>query len=124
MRAGGGMQGSRSVSAQPGGNRTPVTKRIAAVFICYAAVAALSATLTACEDDNMTNAINDIKRENEAQLMALPGVVSVGVGQAPDGRPAIIVGLGSDDPTIARQVPDQIRGYPVITQRIGTIKAR
>ena len=118
------MHHRRLAAPGAGGKNKPATKRTAALFFCYAAAVMLSALPTACKDDNMTNAINDIKRQNEAQLMALPGVVSVGVGRAPDGKPAIIVGLRSADPAVVQQVPNEIKGYPVIVQTVGTIKAR
>ena len=72
----------------------------------------------------MTEEIYDIKRQNEAQLMSLPGVVSVGVGRDQNGKPAIVVGLAVATPATAQQVPDNIGGYPVIIQNVGTIKAQ
>lgn len=41
----------------------------------------------------MSDGIHEIKRQNEKRLMALCGVVSVGVGRDSGGNPAIIVGL-------------------------------
>ena len=72
----------------------------------------------------MTDEIYDIKRQNEAQLMSMPGVVSVGVGRDQNGQPAIVVGLAAAAPTTVEQVPDNIGGYPVIVQTFGTIKAQ
>ena len=72
----------------------------------------------------MTDEIYNVKRENEARLMSLPGVVSVGVGQDQNGDPAIVVGLETAAPATVRQVPEKISGYPVIVQTIGTIKAQ
>ena len=72
----------------------------------------------------MTDEIYDIKRQNEAQLMSLPGVVSVGIGKDQNGHPAIVVGLAAAAPATVQQVPDSISGYPVIIQTVGTIKAQ
>jgi hypothetical protein len=80
--------------------------------------------LCACEEKVMTDDIYNVKRQNEAQLMSLPGVVSVGIGQDPNGQPAIVVGLAAAAPATERRVPDHISGFPVIIQTVGTIKAQ
>ena len=87
-------------------------------------VVALAAPLTACKDDTMTDAIYEVKRQNEADLMALPGVVSVGIGRGPNGQPAIIVGMESAAEAGARRVPSEINGYPVVIQKTGKLKAQ
>ncbi len=86
--------------------------------------AMLTPGLTACEETTMTDAIYDVKRQNEAQLMALPGVVSVGVGRGPDGQPAIIVGMETPAAARAPEVPKELGGYPVVVQTTGKLKAQ
>jgi len=85
---------------------------------------ALAVPLTACKDDTAMDAIYEVKRQNEADLLALPGVVSVGIGRAPNGQPAIIVGVESAGAAGARRVPSEISGYPVVIQNTGQLKAR
>jgi hypothetical protein len=80
--------------------------------------------LAACEDDRMTDAIYDIKRRNEARLMAMPGVVSVGIGRDTRGKPAIVVGLEDGASATAAKVPKEINGYPVVVQTVGQLKAQ
>ena len=87
-------------------------------------VSALVPGLTACEDNAMADRIYDVKRQNEADLMALPGVVSVGIGRGPDGQPAIIVGMEAVAPATTPKVPSEISGYPVIIQSAGKLKAQ
>lgn len=84
----------------------------------------LGPTLTACGDSNMENRIYDVKRQNEADLMALPGVVSVGIGKGPDGQPAIIVGMETVAPATPSKVPSELSGYPVVIQAAGKLKAQ
>jgi hypothetical protein len=84
----------------------------------------LFSALTSCKDSTMTDEIYNVKRQNEARLMSLPGVVSVGVGQDQNGDPAIVVGLAAAAPATVQQVPEKISGYPVVVQTIGTIKAQ
>ena len=81
-------------------------------------------TLTFCKDSSMANEIYAVKQQNEARLMSLPGVVSVGIGQDPNGEPAIVVGLEAAAPATVQQVPEKISGYPVIIQTVGPIKAQ
>lgn len=58
------------------------------------------------------------------KLMRMRGVLSVGVGQAPDGRPAIVLGL--DDPAAlsVQDLPTEVEGVPVIHREIGRPEAR
>ena len=70
----------------------------------------------------MSPSIKDVKAKHEARLMALPGVVSVGIGRAKDGNSAIIVGLEAANPNIETQIPLSLEDYPVVVQVIGTIK--
>ena len=75
-------------------------------------------------EEPMTLSIKEVKSKHTAQLMALPGVVSVGIGRDRDGQPAIIVGLDGSHPEAADEVPRVLETYPVITQVVGPIKAQ
>lgn len=90
----------------------------------FLVVLALAPGLTACKDSTMTDAIYDVKRQNEADLMALPGVVSVGIGRGPNGQPAIIVGMETVAPGMTPKMPSEIGGYPVVIQTAGKLKAQ
>ena len=65
-----------------------------------------------------------MKSRHEADLIAAPGVVSVGIGLADDGTAVIIVGIDRDRPEIRAKVPQTIEGYRVRVEVIGTIKAQ
>jgi hypothetical protein len=56
--------------------------------------------------------------------MAMPGVVSVGIGQNPDGTLVIVVGLDGPRPDTAAQLPKELEGYPVRTKITGPVKAQ
>lgn len=71
----------------------------------------------------MPPSIQEVKKKHETNLLAMPGVVSVGIGLDKDGHPAIIVGLDGPRLETIAQVPPALEGYPVSTQIIGTIKA-
>lgn len=71
----------------------------------------------------MPPSIQEVKKKHEACLLAMTGVVSVGIGRGKDGDPAIIVGLDGPHPKIIARLPQSLGGYPVLTQIIGTIRA-
>jgi hypothetical protein len=71
----------------------------------------------------MKLSIQQVKAKHENRLMAIPGVVSVGLGQDKDGHMAIIVGLDRARPDIEDQLPRRLEGYPVVVQIVGSIKA-
>ena len=48
--------------------------------------------------------IQEVKKKHEARLMALPGVVSVGIGRDRDGAHSIIIGLDGPRPEIEAQL--------------------
>jgi len=70
----------------------------------------------------VTPTIQDVKRAHEAELMALRGVVSVGIGLDGAGNPAIMVGLDSPRAQTEPEIPPMLEGYPVVTQVVGTIR--
>lgn len=68
--------------------------------------------------------VSEVKARHEQSLLAIPGVVSVGIGLAAEGEQAIIVGIVEDDVALTEQLPKTLEGYPVIVRPIGTIKAQ
>ncbi len=72
----------------------------------------------------MAPSIQDVKKQHEARLLAIPGVVSVGIGLDPGGQPAIIVGLKAPDPEAEAKIPSSLDGYPVLIQIVGAIEAQ
>jgi hypothetical protein len=82
------------------------------------------ATHLSAGENNMPLTISEAKAKHAEHLLALPGVVSVGIGKNANGRPAIIVGLDKARPETESQIPDSLESYPVVTEVVGTIKAR
>jgi len=75
-------------------------------------------------EEAMALSIEEVKAKHTGQLMALPGVVSVGIGRDDAGKPAIIVGLDGAHPEAVDKVPRVLDAYPVITHMVGPIKAQ
>jgi hypothetical protein len=78
----------------------------------------------ATEENAMKASIQDIKAKHESQLMAMPGVVSVGIGQDADGNPVIVIGVESEDFSNQLTLPEELESYPVRFQVVGTIRAQ
>ena len=74
-------------------------------------------------DSDMTSSIKDVKAKYEAQLLQMPGVVSVGIGHNENGQPAIIIGLEGPNPETESQLPTTLEGYPVTIRTVGKIRA-
>ena len=72
----------------------------------------------------MTTGIKDVKAKYEAQLLQMPGVVSVGIGRDESNRPAIIIGLEGPNPETESKLPESLEGYPVRVRTVGKITAQ
>ncbi len=66
--------------------------------------------------------INDVKKKYENKIMNIPGVVGIGIGKQ-DESDAITVLVVEKTATIDKKVPKQLKGFPVIVQETGTIRA-
>lgn len=71
----------------------------------------------------MQDSIQQVKQRHEARLMAVEGVVSVGIGRDEADRAVIIVGLDRERPEAQAQLPRQLDGYEVRAQVIGNMRA-
>ena len=71
----------------------------------------------------MKSTIQDVKKKHSARLLALPGVVSVGIGRDAGGNPVLVVGLRDSRPETLGAVPDDLEGFPVKKQVTGPIRA-
>lgn len=72
----------------------------------------------------MPRTIQEVKTRHQDRLLALPGVVSVGIGQNPDGKPVIVIGLERAHPRTKARLPETLDGYAVRVDVVGQIKAR
>lgn len=71
----------------------------------------------------MSETILEVKKKHESFLLSLPGVVSVGIGQDPDGKPLIVVGLDKPRPKTEKKLPRELESFPVQVKVVGPIKA-
>lgn len=91
-------------------------------------VAAVLALLLSCSgaaaEEPVSLSIQEAKARHAPRLLALPGVVSVGIGRDARGGEVIVVGLDRARPETQARLPAQLEGYRVQVQLIGTVKAR
>lgn len=71
----------------------------------------------------MPETILKVKKKHERSLLSLPGVVSVGIGQDPDGKPMIVVGLDKSRPKTEKKLPRELESFPVQVKVVGRVKA-
>jgi hypothetical protein len=84
----------------------------------------LAVACNAEEDIAVPESIKNVKTKHESRLMSTPGVVSVGIGQDSRGQSAIIIGVENQDKLNTITLPEELDGYPVKVQVIGTIRAQ
>jgi hypothetical protein len=66
--------------------------------------------------------IEQLLTREEQRLLAIPGVVSVGIAVGGPGRPALAVGV--TDAGVAAHLPGEIDGVPLIVSVTGPIEAQ
>jgi hypothetical protein len=67
--------------------------------------------------------INDVLREHDKELLALPGVVGVYVAVLDDGKtPCLKVMLAQKSAETERTIPKALEGYPVVVEVTGEIR--
>lgn len=72
----------------------------------------------------MALTIREAKARHAQRLLALPGVVSLGVGRDAEGHEVIVIGLDRARPETQSRLPAQLEGYRVRVEVIGPVKAR
>lgn len=102
---------------------------------CFLLLAALWVHITGCENklnqqNNILAAENNskdqldilaVKGKYEDELMAVPGVVGVGIGEC-KAKACIIVFIQYRTAQIDREIPETLDGYPVQIEVTGPIK--
>lgn len=88
----------------------------------------VASILAACESDTVNKEpvpsrdINAVMEAHAAELMAIPGVVGVAIGQTDDKSPCIMVLILEKKDEILNKLPRDIDGYPVCPFVSGEIK--
>ena len=67
--------------------------------------------------------LSEVLDEHGPGLMALPGVVGVGIGET-GGLPCIRVFVVERTPVLESSIPPTLHGYPVALEETGEFRAR
>lgn len=67
------------------------------------------------------SALGPVPASEEARLLGIPGVTSVGRGHDPAGGEAVVVGVV--DAGVASRLPREIGGVPVVIEVTGEVNA-
>ena len=67
--------------------------------------------------------ILEVMNRHEDELMAINGVVGVGIGEC-NGLPCIVVYLEDDSEELRSRIPEWVEGFPVTTEVTGPIEAQ
>jgi hypothetical protein len=67
--------------------------------------------------------IREVLKRHSADLMAIPGVVGIGVGEY-QSMPCILVFIREKKAAILRQIPNILEGYAVQVEESGDFRAR
>ena len=84
-------------------------------FACYC---------QAADINDMGRSIQEVKARHEARLMAIPGVVSVGIGLDEKGNPAIVIGIDCESRLNELLLPEELESFPVKINVTGTVRAQ
>lgn len=95
---------------------------------CFASLF-LFALAAGCQENmaqdktNPQRDINDVLRDHDKELLAIPGVVGVYVAVLDDGKtPCLKVMLARKSAETERAVPKTLEGYPVVLEVTGEIR--
>ncbi len=64
-----------------------------------------------------------VQEQYESQLMSIPGVVGVGIGEC-EGQPCLKVLVEEESPELERQIPKQLEGFKVDIEVTGALKTQ
>ena len=86
----------------------------------------LAALITsACaEEPQVSPSIQEVTARHAEELMAIPGVVSVGVGRGENGVAVIVVGLDRDASAAEAALPQSLDGFEVRAEVVGRYRAQ
>lgn len=74
------------------------------------------------EENQKMQKIMEVQKKHQHEIMALPGVVGVGIG-AEDGNLVIKVLVKQKTPALIEKIPAELDGFKVVIEEVGEIKA-
>ena len=103
-------------------------KRFSVAHLFFGIALSFLLSICACqtEDDKMDVMpkidINSVMEAHTNELMAIPGVVGVAIGETKSHKPCIMVLIVEEKDEILDKIPKELGGYPVCPFVSGEIK--
>jgi hypothetical protein len=108
-------------------------KRLEKIGFCFSLILLLSVSCAAPKQSPIAQTrkqgsvprkdINDVLRQHDQELMAIPGVVGVAVGLMLDDKTLCLkVLVVSKTESLEKKIPKSIDGYPVVIEESGEIR--
>lgn len=89
-----------------------------------AALVLLVLWLVLARERKMPPTIQEAKAKHADRILAMQGVVSMGIGRDADGHEVIVIGLDRPRPDTQARLPTQLEGHPVRVEIIGAVRAQ
>lgn len=67
--------------------------------------------------------VREVLKRHTTELMAIPGVVGIGVGVS-QGMPCILVFVLKKNATLLKKIPNTLEGYKIQVEESGGFRAR
>ena len=74
------------------------------------------------EDAVSNRDIKTVMETHARDLMSIPGVTAVAIGQLTDGTPCIKIYVAEKTEALMDKLPDKIEGFPVVVEESGEFK--
>jgi len=87
-------------------------------------LAVVAGLAVGCGRTGVMVSIQEAKSRHEARLLAVPGVVSVGIGRDASDRLVLVVGIRERAATALEQIPAELDGHPVVVRSMGSVRAQ
>ena|SRR3990172_11870483 len=103
-------------------------KRFSVAHLLFLVVIAFLICVCACQKESdqkelvPQSDINTVMEAHTAELMAIPGVVGVAIGETEDKKPCILVLIIEEKDEIINKIPKELEGYPISLLVSGEIK--
>ena len=99
-----------------------MNKRIVLGLAVIVVVVVLLITYFILQREEPRLTIEQAKERHETELMAIDGVVGVGIGEC-EGDPCVKVLLENESSDLKQQIPTQIDGFTVEMEVVGSLEA-
>lgn len=66
--------------------------------------------------------IDEVLRDHDQEILAIPGVSMIYVGVDSEGEPCLKVGVVQATPEVEERIPKTLEGWPVLVEETGEVR--